>query len=53
MKTFIQEQILQKNGPKKLSLRNLRRISLRKDNLMDSLMEYERMLENIKKGFKV
>jgi hypothetical protein len=54
MAKSIKQEIISKNhNSKKLSLRNLRRISLRKDNLMDSLMEYERMLDNLKKGFKV
>ena len=48
-----QETISKNHGPKRLSLRNLRRISLRKDNLMDSLLEYEKMLDNLKKGLKV
>jgi hypothetical protein len=51
----LKARVFTKNhSDQKFSLRRLRRISLRKtDNIMDSLMEYERMLENLKKGFKI
>lgn len=42
-----------KSGSKGLNLRKLRRIALRKtDNMIDAVITYENMLDDLKKGFK-
>lgn len=51
----LKARIFTKNhSDQKFSSRRLRRISLRKtDNMVDAVITYENMLENLKKGFKI